>query len=84
MTPFDEKDMIRLLGELEGRLTGLVEHGQRVENLLLSWERQHTECRNGMDARLRLCEQTRSQAIAVGGVVGLLAGFSSWLREWWR
>lgn len=84
MAPFDERDMVRLLGEIEGRLVGLADRDRRIEEMLIRWENQHESCRTGMDARLRVCEQTRAQAIAVGGIVGMLAGMSSWLRELWR
>jgi hypothetical protein len=79
MTPIDDQD--RELGKIEGRINGMHDSILEIKQMLLRWEDQHSQCKIGMDARMRRCEETRAQAIAVGGVVGFLAGISSWIKD---
>lgn len=84
MTPIDEMDMARLLGEIEGRLVGMDAREQRIETTIQGWEHRCQACTNRLEERLRRCEETRAQAIMVGGIMGLLAGLSGWLKEFWQ
>lgn len=80
----DEFDLGSQLGRIETRLEQSQERDERIEAMLLRWEDQHRQCRKEMDARLRVCEETRAQTIAIGGGLALLVSLlSQWGKALW-
>lgn len=85
MTPLDDRDMARLLGEIEGRLTGMEERDRRIETIILGWEHRCLACTERIERRLRRCEDAQLRIGAVASFMGLMAALlPGWLRGIWR
>lgn len=85
MSALDDRDLARLLGELEGRLHGMEDSSRRIEEMLARWESQHNRCRLELDARVRDCERGLARATGVASFIALIAALiPQWIRGIWR
>lgn len=85
MTPLDDLDMARMLGEIEGRLAGMEERDRRVEAIILGWEHRCLACTQRLEGRLRHCEDAQLRIGAVASFLGVMAALlPGWIRGIWR